>query len=243
MSFISFCLKAKYFYGLVLLAGLMGTGPLYAQGFLDEWSLKFAGNKQHHTKAGPFYTPNTSYSHSPFFVEAWLKPGDLTGARYWIAQGYGGAHILLVGVNDAEPGRVKITGNLNDGINFNSFQSVDTTARDAWAHHAVLYVPTNHFGEGNPAAPTVFTFINGVLSSRTAVVNPRANSGNWWTGSNTLEIGGTEHSNFDGNISQVRLFEGSVPFVFDESYGGAGAGNVIKGGETLVFVVDLLGVR
>ncbi len=209
--------------------GLLGilslAGSITAQ---DEWSLRFDGNKLHHIKSGPFYTPNTSYTHSPFFAEAWIKPGDLSGGRYWIAQGYGGSHILLIGVVDAEPGRVGITGNLaNPTTHANSFRSLDSTARGAWAHHAVLYVPANHFGENNPATPTVYTFVNGILSSQTAVTNPRESSGSWHTGSNTLEIGGTDHSNFDGNISQVRLFEGSVPFVYDQGYGGSGAASFV----------------
>ncbi len=189
----------------------------------DGWAIKFDGNKLQHVKAGPFYTPNTNYMSSPFFIEAWIKPGALPGARYWAAQGYGANHILLVGVNDTSPGRVNITGNLNNGININSFQSFDSTPRGVWAHHAVLYVPANHFAPGYPATPTVYTFVNGVLSSQTAMTNPRINSGNWNTGSNTLEIGGTDHSNFDGEISQLRLFEGTVPFVYDLGAGGAGA--------------------
>lgn len=184
----------------------------------NNWSLKFDGSKQHHIKCGPIYTPLTSYAASPCFIEAWIKPGSLTGARYWAAQGWGPSHVLLVGfIDDTDPDRVGMTGDFDAA---NTYFSNDTVPRNVWGHFAMLYLPANYLTTGIPAVTSAYTFINGVLSSITPLTsNPRASSGGTGNGGNTFEIGGTEHSNFDGSISQVRLFEGAVPFVYDFGFG------------------------
>lgn len=194
------------------------VNAIVAASLEENWSLKFDGNKQHHIKVGPFFTPLTSYASSPCFTEAWIKPGNLTGARYWIAQGWGPGHVLLFGVTDApDPNRVLLTGDFDPA---NAYNSADTLPRNAWSHVAMLYLPANYLNPGIPATASAYTFINGVLSSITPLTSsPRASSGGLGTGGNGLMIGAYAHSNFDGYISQLRHWEGSVPFLYDFGFG------------------------
>lgn len=175
-----------------------------------KWALKFDSTKSHHVKVGTLYTPSTSYNASPMLCEAWLKPSAIAGG-YWAVQGFGGKHIVLVG-SFASGGRVVCSGNFHNGVQVNSYGSMDSSPADGWCHQAILYVPQDFWAGGSPATPSAFVYVNGVLSGTTASMTTPRTTGTGGDGSNDFEIGGTDHSNYDGRISQLRIFEGGLPF-------------------------------
>lgn len=171
------------------------------------YSLEFDDTAGHHVKVGSLYTLATDYNGSEMFLEAWIKTIGSSGG-YYAVQGYGGQHIVLLGSFPGS-GRATLAGNFNNGVQNNGYAAADTVPLDGWSHHAILYIPADHWGAGDPVSPTVYTYLNGVISSVTTLTNPRGAGG---SSQNDFEIGGTDHSNWGGRMSQIRLFEGAIPF-------------------------------
>lgn len=141
-----------------------------------------------------------------FFWEFWARPGSNAGATYMISDGYGGAHALLFGVanyGSSEPGRYQLLGDIFDGVlditHVYYFGGDQGPAIGEWAHMAVGWDGQN-----------VITYYNGVPVGRTSFKGPRQSPGVGQGGS-WLLIGGSDHSNFDGRIAEVRGYEGSNP--------------------------------
>jgi hypothetical protein len=150
---------------------------------------------------GPFWTENQNLGH--FFWEFWAMPGANAGGTYLLSDGYGGAHALLFGVgslNSSEPGRYELLGDIFDGVKFDNYFGSDVgPAVGEWAHFAVGWDGQN-----------IITYYNGVPVGKTAFAGPRRTPGPTGGGGRLL-IGGSDHSNFDGRIAQVRGFEDSNP--------------------------------
>lgn len=138
-----------------------------------------------------------------FFWEFWAMPGPYAGATYMLSDGYGGAHALLFGVaslGSAEAGRYRLLGNIFDGVKFaNYFSSDQGPAPGEWAHMAVGWDGQN-----------IVTYYNGVPVGKTRFVGPRRTPGPGGGGGRLL-IGGSDHSNFEGRIAQVRGYEDRNP--------------------------------
>jgi len=150
---------------------------------------------------GNFWQEGINLGH--FFWEFWAMPGSNAGATYMLSDGYGGAHALLFGVgsfNSSEPNRYELLGNIFDGVKFdNYFGSDQGPAIGEWAHFAVGWDGQN-----------IITYYNGVPVGKTPFAGPRRTPGPGGGGGRLL-IGGSDHSNFDGRIAQVRGYEDSNP--------------------------------
>lgn len=150
---------------------------------------------------GQFWQEGVNLGH--FFWEFWAMPGPNAGATYLLSDGYGGAHALLFGVgsfNTSEPDRYEMLGNTFDGVRFDNFFASDQgPAIGEWAHFAVGW-------DGQ----SIITYYNGVPVGKTAFHGPRRTPG-FGQGGGRLLIGGSDHSNFDGRIAQVRGYEDTNP--------------------------------
>ena len=150
---------------------------------------------------GNYWPEGVNLGH--FFWEFWAMPGANAGATYMLSDGYGGAHALLFGVgsfNSSEPDRYELLGNLFDGVRFdNYFGSDQGPAIGEWAHLAVGWDGQN-----------IITYYNGVPVGKTPFAGPRRSPGPGGGGGRLL-IGGSDHSNFDGRIAEIRGFEGNNP--------------------------------
>jgi hypothetical protein len=150
---------------------------------------------------GNFWPENVNLGH--FFWEFWARPGGNAAATYMLSDGYGGAHALLFGVgsfNTSEPNRYELLGNIFDGVRHdNYFGSDQGPAVGEWAYFAVGWDGQN-----------IITYYNGVPVGKTPFVGPRRTPGPGGGGGRLL-IGGSDHSNFDGRIAQVRGYEDTNP--------------------------------
>lgn len=150
---------------------------------------------------GNFWQEGENLGH--FFWEFWARPGGGAGATYMLSDGYGGAHALLFGVgsfNTSEPNRYELLGDIFDGVKFdNYFGSDQGPAVGEWAHFAVGWDGQN-----------IITYYNGVPAGKTPFAGPRRTPGPGGGGGRLL-IGGSDHSNFDGRIAQVRGYEDNNP--------------------------------
>lgn len=150
---------------------------------------------------GAFWPENVNLGH--FFWEFWAMPGGNAGATYLLSDGYGGAHALLFGVgsfNSSEPDRYELTGNIFDGVKFdNYFGSDQGPAVGEWGHFAVGWDGQN-----------IITYFDGVPVGKTPFHGPRRTPGPGGGGGRLL-IGGSDHSNWDGRIAQVRGYEDFNP--------------------------------
>lgn len=139
-----------------------------------------------HVDFGSVYAANTQFGQ--FFFEAWLR---WDSGQYFVSDGYGGGHALLIGVT---PGTGTVAGNFWDSGSIQSFASEDVVVPGEWFHAAVGY---------NGVAIEVY--INGVPCGRKAYTGQRWSSiANWY-------VGGSDHQNFYGAIATMRLFEGYCP--------------------------------
>jgi concanavalin A-like lectin/glucanase superfamily protein len=156
---------------------------------------------------GNFWTYGIDLGH--FFWEFWAMPGTNADVRYLVSDGYGGNHALLLGMGYSdERGRYPLAGNVWNGVANTSFTSDDGPAPGEWGHIAVGWDGTN-----------IITYFDGVPVGEVAFVGPRREIGGS-DGGGRLLIGGSDHQNFIGRISQVRGFENSNPH---ESVNGNGA--------------------
>jgi hypothetical protein len=150
---------------------------------------------------GQFWQEGVNLGH--FFWEFWAMPSGNGGATYLLSDGYGGAHALLFGVgsfNTSEPDRFEMLGDIFDGMRFDNFFGSDQgPAIGEWAHFAVGWDGQN-----------IITYYNGVPVGKTRFSGPRRTPG-FNEGGGRLLIGGSDHSNFDGRIAQVRGYEDTNP--------------------------------
>jgi hypothetical protein len=147
-----------------------------------------------------FWTDEVVFGH--FFWEFWAMPGDNAGGTYMISDGYGGAHALLFGVANIgarEPNRYQLLGNIWNGHELTYFSSDQGPAPHEWAH----------FGVGWDGKYIV-TYFDGVPVGKTAYVGPRITPGGI-QGCGRLLVGGSDHSNFDGRIAEMRGYEDNNP--------------------------------
>lgn len=150
----------------------------------DPVHLSFPSGHNAHVNHGLFWVPGISLGQ--FYADAWCAP--TTGAEYIISGGYGGAHPLLFGFN----GLGGLTGNVYNGSASTDFFGEYAFTSGEWCHVACAWNGTS-----------IYTYVNGVPAGRTAFAGPRQA----YPGDGFLFVGGSDHSNFFGNIGQVRIFE------------------------------------
>jgi hypothetical protein len=152
-----------------------------------------------------FWPPFVDYGH--FFWEFWAMPGDDAAGRYMISDGYGGAHAILFGVanlNSSEPGRYQLLGNIWYGAGLTYFGGDQGPAPREWGHFAAGW-------DGK----YIVTYFDGVPVGKTAYTGPRVTPGPAG-GCGRLFIRGSDHSNFDGRIAELR--GGEEQAALDEAY-------------------------
>jgi hypothetical protein len=143
---------------------------------------------------GKFWDANAA-NLGPFYWEVWCAPqGTFTG--YMISDGYGGSHALLFGLTGG-PSGYRITGNVFDGRRNTTFGSDEGPIGGEWAL----------MGVGWDGSANIVTYYNGVPVGVTPFAGPRK-AGPF---NGHLYVGGSDHSNFNGNIAQVRGYEGVNP--------------------------------
>ena len=147
-----------------------------------------------------FWPDGENFGH--FFWEFWAMPGPNAAATYMISDGYGGAHAILFGVANLgarEPNRYQLLGNIWNGSFLTYFASDEGPAPNEWGHFAAGWDGAN-----------IVVYFNGVPVGKTPWVGPRITPGGI-QGCGRLLIGGSDHSNFQGRIAQVRGFERNNP--------------------------------
>lgn len=171
------------------------TGPMNPQ-----WVMELAGGSPGpHVDHGPFWPPDRELGSA--WWEAWIMPLP-NHQGYFISDGYGGGHAVLIGTN----GDGSISGNMWGGPLMNadaSFanQTMDAFAVGEWVHVAVGYERTR--------LKAVLIYVNGMLSGY--IPRPHARwSAPPSTGAGTLYVGGSNHQNFGGRIAWVRAFDNDV---------------------------------
>lgn len=160
------------------------------------YALAFDGSTQSINHDG-FWQPDVDLG--KFFYEVWVKPGTYDGTRYILSDGIGGAHAILFGLGGSETTAYLPVGNTFNGDQTIPFGGDDGPTAGEWAHLAVGW-------DGN----NIVTYYNGVPVGSTAFVGQRFTLGSPG-GGGRLFIGGSNHQNFLGSISQVRAYEGSNP--------------------------------
>lgn len=169
-------------------------------GIFGSWVLDFAGSTTQapHVNHGYFW-PHDGSQLGTFLVQAWVMPRD-AGSRYWLSAGDGGDHEILAGFISAGPG----TPNQIAA----AFQNPQASC---WVHGNSLIQPGTwvHVAIGWDGQ-YLRAFLNGALDGKAACAGPRlaiAVSG----GGGILFVGGSDHSNFDGRIAEIELWEGTYP--------------------------------
>src|SRR5688572_22302871 len=86
------------------------------------------GNVRH----GSFWTPEVNLGQ--FFWEAWLRPTD-NSSRYWLCDGAGGSHALLLGFTQGAPGDPMLPfGNMWTGATTVGFGADNCVYPGEWCH-------------------------------------------------------------------------------------------------------------
>lgn len=153
--------------------------------------LEFPSTENTQVDFGSVYTLNTQYTQ--FLWEIWVK---WESGTYFLSEGYGGAHALLVGIDGIT---LKITGNFAtaaggaSSVTFGGFENINP---GEWHNIAIGW-----------NLSFIEVRIDGVPSGRVAHSGQRwsANVGGGWY------VGGSDHLNFSGRIAVSRLMEGLCP--------------------------------
>lgn len=164
-------------------------------------ALNFAANPSN-VNHGKFWTVDTEYAEC--YWEAWVKPvlGGFTG--YFISDGAGGQHNVLLGVNTNST-HATFTGNIFDGGDIISMDAVgDPVPLGDWVHLAFAYDGTN-----------LRLFINGVCSFTLPFTGVRKYLAGGSDGN--LYVGGSFHNNFPGLVKAVRGVEGGNAGIVSEN--------------------------
>jgi hypothetical protein len=168
------------------------------------YALKFDETYHQHVNHGVFWNPETPVF-GMFFWEAWINHSD--GAEYIISDDYSGAHNLLWGLT-GNADYNNITGNVFINGGTVSFSSMDSIYTGDWHHVAVGW---DGFW--------IYTWIDGVYSKKVAASGLRSTSGSAVAG--ILFVGGSDHSNYNGYIRNIRGFEGWFPYTSSVAGNGA----------------------
>lgn len=166
--------------------------------------LEFDGSPKAVDYSTPHFPPDWNlfwpdgFNFGHFFWEFWAMPGDRAAATYMISDGYGAAHAILFGVGSLthrDPPRYQLIGNIWNGSDLVSFASDDGPSPNEWGHYAVGW-------DGQ----YIVVYFNGVPVGKKAFTGPRITPGGI-QGCGRLLIGGSDHSNFQGRIAQIRGYE------------------------------------
>jgi concanavalin A-like lectin/glucanase superfamily protein len=136
-----------------------------------------------------------------FAVQAWVKPRGTDWPRYWLSDGYGGAHNILAGFT-YDGTNVHAYAQISDGTSGGSAANVtsaNAVSLDTW-HHILIDWDQNYLRQR----------IDGVLDGKAAYSGTRAEP-SLANGGGGLFIGGSDHQNFNGRIAEFELWEGADP--------------------------------
>jgi hypothetical protein len=154
------------------------------------------GNGQH-VNHGPFWGPGGRSLGNAMTWEAWFM-GDLSGSQYIVSDGYGGAHALLWS---------GVSGNINfkDGGGVDqiiSFASSSSLVANVFNHCRVRLL-VDDFGN-----IFILTDVNGISVGKVQVPAGYVRSVyNGAGGQGTLYVMGSDHSNKQGWLAQMRAWD------------------------------------
>jgi hypothetical protein len=173
-----------------------------------EYALEFDDTLGHHVYAGKFQQI-APVSYGNCYYDWFAKPS--LGAEYVFSMGYGGAHSMLAGYDGGSGTRIGIAGNVSNAAGGSVDVSFDAGSDDAFIdhwHHAGVGIFLN----------TLVVYMNGVACKRFTKATDRASLFDSDLG---LYIGGSDHSNYKGLLSWVRVWEDDHPFYTDPTLGTA----------------------
>jgi hypothetical protein len=198
----------------------------------QKWGLKFDSTQGHHVNIGAFHEDGVAYN--KFFIEAWVYA---TGnSQYIYSAGYGGAHNILFGFASCVNGKSYVTGNifyypenatqlpgdkwgnLADFVKQPSYQikqgnsRLVSNAMTATSFSSTDRVPCNklvHVAAGYNGS-FIGTWINGIPSSKIPYTGLRRTL---YPFESVGYIGGSNHSNYNGYIHALRIFENQFPLL------------------------------
>lgn len=178
-----------------------GAGPA-------SWVLDCAGDDQGnapHVNHGFFWTPGAQLG--KFAVQAWVMPRQ-SGSRYWLSDGYGGLHNLLIGFSwDGTANHVYAVSMSSDGTSSANVTGITGIAPGTWVHVTIDWDGT-----------WLRARLNGLLDGKTSWTGPRGEP-TVANGGGELFICGSTHSNFNGRVAEVELWEGVDPvYPGDQSF-------------------------
>ena len=156
------------------------------------WALRFDRNKHHQVAAGEMYPQGIPLGNC--FYQAWVSPSS--GAEYVFAPGHGGAHAGLFGFSGNH-----LSGNIWNGTSTQSFSS-GADVDFGTVHHIAMSYDT--------ISSTIYTYIDGIPCGANGFTGRRYGAD---ISSTHLEIGGTDHSNYNGDMFRVQIFEGCIPII------------------------------
>lgn len=174
-------------------------------------ALDFSGNPSN-VNHGPFWTTDTEYGSC--YWSGWVRPLYPNLGGYFISDGSGGQHNVLIGVTTNST-HATFTGNIFDGSEVRSLNSVDNIPLGEWVHFEFIY------NDG----VNMYALVNGVLT----FFGTETQGGVWssaFTGvrttlpggsNNVLYVGGSFHNNFPGLVAKVRGIEGSTGGITTEN--------------------------
>lgn len=134
-------------------------------------------------------------------------------AEYPFSAGYGGSHVILFGFNGGSGNRIGLTGNVSvaAGGSVEGGILLDSGSDEAFIGYPVHIAVAIREG-------VLVTLLNGVPCKRyTKATGRGADDDGTDTG---MYIGGSDHSNYEGDIYWVRIFENHVPFFYSPGVGG-----------------------
>jgi hypothetical protein len=177
-------------------AGLFGGGGGGTQ--VGGLQFGFARNVSH----GKFWYQDSSYTLCNW--QAWVKATNPSADGYFISDGHGGMHNVLLGVI-TNTTHAQFTGNFYDGTGIISMAGVDNIPLNQWVHIQFIY-------DG--------TYIKCLLNGVTTFLQPFTGVRKTISGGSdgTLYIGGSDHSNFPGIVKQIKGLEGSTGGVGFQDY-------------------------
>lgn len=194
----------------ILFLILLLTFNIYSQQSLA-FNAAFSQNVNH----GAFwevYSPQNPKILEPDFAwEAWVKISPQLTSGYIVSSGYGGAHAILFGFANDGLTKYRLIGNFRtmpSGVCDASemtitFGSSHIFEPNVWYHVAVASVHHRLTGYKNGQPILTRSWQGERISSTCSVYDASAGE---------LYVGGSTHSNFSGEISQVRGWEGFSPY-------------------------------
>lgn len=165
---------------------------------------------------------STTISNLSFSMEAWIRPDNFTSGNFNTqAVMYRGGNGLKGDLATLNTGKVRFRWSGSDS----GLQSSTTLSANTWYHVVGIYHVYNYVSSGNAANSAIAAiFLNGSLNSSVSLSGSRVidNSGStnlmsfgFYNSNNSTSLSMMSHPTYkfyyDGEIGQVRFYDGALP--------------------------------